>query len=93
MVSLDRPWRVSLRMSQKCCPLLQKKLKDRLEGVDYVYNFLATRQNRKTTGLIGVIVPRFQDLFFASLLDSIEKAARVAGYTIITQSSHGEKGL
>jgi DNA-binding LacI/PurR family transcriptional regulator len=75
----------------KVLPSTSKKIKDRLEGVDYVYNFLATRQNRKTTGLIGVIVPRFQDLFFASLLDSIEKAARVAGYTIITQSSHGEK--
>ncbi len=71
-------------------PSTSKKIKERLEGVDYVYNFLATRQNRKSTGLIGVIVPRFEDLFFASLLDSIEAAARSAGFTMITQSSHGE---
>lgn len=71
-------------------PSTSRKIKERLEGVDYVYNFLATRQNRKTTGLIGVIVPRFEDLFFASLLDSIEVAARSAGFTIITQSSHGD---
>lgn len=71
-------------------PSTSKKIKERLESVDYVYNFLATRQNRKSTGLIGVIVPHFEDLFFASLLDSIEAAARSAGFTMITQSSHGE---
>jgi len=71
-------------------PSTSKKIKERLEGVDYVYNFLATRQNRKSTGLIGVIVPRFEDLFFASLLDSIEAAARSLGFTMITQSSHGK---
>lgn len=70
-------------------PSTAKKIKERLEDVDYVYNFLATRQNRKSTGLIGVIVPHFKDLFFASLLDSIESAARSAGFTMITQSSHG----
>jgi DNA-binding LacI/PurR family transcriptional regulator len=71
-------------------PSTSKKIKDGLAKVDYVYNFLATRQNRKSTGLIGVIVPHFEDLFFASLLDSIEAAAREAGFTMITQSSHGE---
>lgn len=74
-------------------PSTSLKIKERLEGVDYVYNFLATRQNRKSTGLIGVIVPRFEDLFFASLLDSIETAARGAGFTMITQSSHGEQAF
>jgi DNA-binding LacI/PurR family transcriptional regulator len=72
-------------------PSTSKKIKERLEGVDYVYNFLATRQNRKSTGLIGVIVPHFEDLFFACLLDSIEAAARSAGFTMITQSSHGKQ--
>ncbi|KEJ88707.1 LacI family DNA-binding transcriptional regulator [Sulfitobacter donghicola] len=71
-------------------PSTAKKIKDRLSEVDYVYNFLATRQNRKSTDLIGVVVPHFEDLFFASLLGSIETAARAAGFTIITQSSHGD---
>jgi len=71
-------------------PSTAKKIKERLSEVDYVYNFLATRQNRKSTGLIGVVIPHFEDLFFASLLDSIEAAARAAGFTIITQSSHGD---
>lgn len=73
-------------------PSTAKKIKTALEGVDYVYNFLATRQNRKSTGLIGVVIPQFKDLFFASLLDSIETAVREAGFTMITQCSHGESG-
>jgi len=66
------------------------KIEEGLAEVDYVYNFLATRQNRKSTSLIGVIVPHYKDLFFASLLDSIEAAAQSAGLTIITQSSKGK---
>lgn len=71
-------------------PSTAKKIKEGLREVDYVYNFLATRQNRKSTGLIGVVIPHFEDLFFASLLDSIEVAVRGAGCTMITQSSHGD---
>ena len=66
------------------------KIKARLEGVDYVYNFIATRQNRKSSGLIGVIIPHYNDLFFTSLLEAIEDAARKAGLTVITQSSDGD---
>lgn len=71
-------------------PTTAKKIESALRDVDYVYNFLATRQNRKSTGLIGVVIPHFKDLFLASLLDAIETAARKVGYTIITQSSHGD---
>ena len=71
-------------------PSTAKKIGEGLEKVDYVYNFLATRQNRKSTGLIGVVIPHVEDLFFASLLDSIEEAERAAGFTIITQCSYGE---
>lgn len=67
-----------------------RKIKEKLAEVDYVYNFIATRQNRKSTGLIGVIIPHYNDLFFTSLLESIEIAARTAGYTVITQSSEGD---
>lgn len=66
-----------------------KKIKERLEEVDYVYNFIATRQNRKSSGLIGVIIPYYNDLFFTSLLEAIERAARATGLTVITQSSDG----
>lgn len=71
-------------------PSTSRKIQERLAEVDYVYNFLATRQNRKSTGLIGVIIPHYKDLFFTSLLEVIEKAARGLDYTIITQSSDGD---
>ncbi|MFN3253382.1 LacI family DNA-binding transcriptional regulator [Roseibium album] len=70
-------------------PSTSRKIKERLAEVDYVYNFIATRQNRKSSGLIGVIIPHYKDLFFTSLLEAIERAARDAGYTVITQSSNG----
>ena len=70
-------------------PSTSQKIKERLAEVDYVYNFIATRQNRKSSGLIGVIVPHYSDLFFASLLEAIKKAVCGTGYTMITQSSDG----
>ncbi|PIE08075.1 MAG: LacI family transcriptional regulator [Rhodobacterales bacterium] len=71
-------------------PSTSQKIRERLEGVDYVYNFMATRQNRKSTELIGVIVPHLKDMFFAALLEAIERHARGLGYTIMTQSSDGD---
>jgi len=71
-------------------PSTSKKIEERLAGVDYVYNFIATRQNRKSSGLVGVVIPYYNDLFFTSLLGAIENAARAAGYTVITQSSYGD---
>ena len=46
-----------------------------LERVEYVPNFFATRLNRKSTGMIGVIIPYLNDLFFTKLLEAIERAA------------------
>lgn len=61
-----------------------------LAEVEYVPNFFATRMNRKSTGMIGVIIPYFNDLFFTRLLQSIEIAAMDAGLTVITQCSHSD---
>ena len=68
----------------------RERIEAALERVDYVPNFFATRMNRKSTGLVGVIVPYYNDLFFTSLLGAIESAAREAGCTVIAQSSHGD---
>lgn len=69
------------------------KIETALQRVDYVPNFFATRMNRKATGLIGVIIPYLNDLFYTSLLEAIERAAIAADYTVITQSSHGDAAL
>ena len=64
-----------------------------LETVDYIPNFYATKMNRKSTGLIGVIVPYLNDLFFTTLIQAIEKSALRAEYVVIIQSSHGDPEL
>lgn len=71
-------------------PATSRKIKEKLQEVDYVYNFMATRQNRKSSGLVGVIIPHYSDLFFTTLLEAIEAAARSAGLTVIAQSSDGD---
>jgi DNA-binding LacI/PurR family transcriptional regulator len=67
-----------------------EKIRLGLERVEYVPNFFATRMNRKSTGMIGVIIPYLNDLFFTRLLESIEIAAMGAGFTVITQCSHSD---
>jgi DNA-binding LacI/PurR family transcriptional regulator len=67
-----------------------ERIRRGLEQVEYIPNFFATRMNRKTTGMIGVIIPYLNDLFFTRLLESIERAAMRAGYTVITQCSHSD---
>ena len=64
-----------------------------LERVEYVPNFFATRLNRKSTGMIGVIIPYLNDLFFTKLLEAIEVAAMDAGLTVITQCSHSDPAI
>ena len=67
-----------------------ERIRSGLEKVDYTPNFFATRMNRKSTGMIGVIIPYLNDLFFTRLLEAIERAAMRAGYTVITQCSHAD---
>lgn len=69
------------------------KIEAGLAQVDYVPNFFAINMNRKRTGLIGVIVPYLNDLFFTSLIQAIEFAALDRDYMILTQSSHGDPAL
>lgn len=65
-----------------------ERIRRGLERVDYTPNFFATRMNRRSTGMIGVIIPYLNDLHFTKLLEAIEVAAMEAGYTVITQCSH-----
>lgn len=74
-------------------PSTAQKIERLLVDVDYVPNFFATRMNRKTSGLIGVIIPHLSDLFFTSLIEEIEVQARAAGFTIFIQSSNGDPNL
>lgn len=69
------------------------RIEEGLARVEYVPNFFATRLNRKSTGMIGVIIPYLNDLFFTKLLESVEVAAMEAGLTVITQCSHSDPAI
>jgi len=71
----------------------RERIEKALDTVDYVPNFFATKMNRQSTRIIGVIVPYLNDLFFTSLIQSIEESALKYGYTIIIQSAHGDPAL
>lgn len=68
----------------------RRRIEKGLKEVEYVPNFFATRLNRKSKGMIGVIIPYLNDLFFNKLLAAIERAAMEDGFTVITQFSHSE---
>lgn len=87
--TLSRYFQDSERVSRTS----RERIKEGLERVEYVPNFFATRMNRKSTGMIGVIIPYLNDLFFTKLLESIERAAMDAGFTVITQCSHSDPDI
>jgi len=66
------------------------RIEQALDTVDYTPNFFATKMNRKSTGLIGVIVPHLNDLFFTSLIQKLESRALRADYMGIVQNAHGD---
>lgn len=74
-------------------PATVARIEAGLATVEYVPNFFATRLNRKSTGMIGVIIPYLNDLFFTKLLESVEVAAMDAGLTVITQCSHSDPAI
>lgn len=69
------------------------RIEEGLAQVEYVPNFFATRLNRKSTGMIGVIIPYFNDLFFTKLLEAIERAAMAAGFRVLTKCSHSDPAI
>ena len=71
----------------------RERIQQGLERVEYVPNFFATRMNRASTGMIGVIIPYLNDLFFTRLLEAIELAAMEAGYSVITKCSHSDPDI
>lgn len=75
---------------QRVSKTSRARIEGGLERVEYVPNFFATRMNRASTGMIGVIIPYLNDLFFTRLLEAIELAAMDAGFSVITKCSHSD---
>lgn len=70
----------------------KKKIFDAAQEMGYRTNHFARNLRNQNTRTIGVIVPRLNSYFMASVIAGIEKVANDAGYNlIISQSSESSK--
>lgn len=66
----------------------KKKINDLAEQYGYQTNHFARNLRKQRTNTIGVIIPRLNSYFMATVIAGIEQIANVAGYNlIISQSS------
>jgi len=72
---------------------MRARIEQALATVDYTPNFFATKMNRKSSRLIGVVVPYLNDLFYTSLIQDIEDYALRADYMVIVQNAQGDPKL
>jgi LacI family transcriptional regulator len=72
-------------------PAINKKTKIRIvemaESMGYRSNTFASNLRKRKTNTIGVIIPRLNSQFVASVLGAMEKTANDAGYNIIVSQS------
>lgn len=72
-------------------PAISKKTKKRIvemaEEMGYRSNNFASNLRKKKTNTIGVIIPRLNSHFVASVLGAMEKVANDSGYNIIMSQS------
>lgn len=65
----------------------KKRIVDMAEEMGYRSNNFASNLRKKKTNTIGVIIPRLNSHFVASVLGAMEKVANDAGYNIIVSQS------
>jgi len=66
----------------------RKSVNDAMKQLNYHPNEIARSLLRKRSNIIGLIVPSVGHLFFAELVESIEKHAYDEGYKILLCNSH-----
>jgi len=65
----------------------KKKIVDTAEALGYRSNTFASSLRKKKSNTIGVIIPRLNSHFVASVLGAVEKIANDSGYNIIMSQS------
>lgn len=71
----------------------RKRIESALERFDYRPNIYAINQNRRSTKIIGIVVPFLADPFFSELARRVERLCIAAGYRPLTLGSHGDAAL
>jgi DNA-binding LacI/PurR family transcriptional regulator len=71
----------------------REKIEQALLVHDYRPNLFAVNLNKKTTNIIGVVVPDMADPLYSSLVRHIELNCAANGYLVIALSSRGDPRL
>jgi DNA-binding LacI/PurR family transcriptional regulator len=71
----------------------RKLVESAIQELNYVPNELARNLFRKTSGIIGLIVPHISTYFFAELIEAIEDAATKKGYKLMIFNSKNDVEL
>lgn len=56
--------------------------------LDYEPNYLSSALRKGKSNLVGVIIPRFNNHFFSSVVENIEKVLNLNGYSVIMTQSN-----
>ncbi len=70
----------------------KKRITEMAAEMGYRFNHFASNLRKKSTQIIGVIIPRLNSHFVASVLGGMEKIANDAGYNIIVSQSMESTG-
>ncbi|MGY0400199.1 MAG: LacI family DNA-binding transcriptional regulator [Ostreibacterium sp.] len=81
----DNPNKVSLRS--------RGKIESALSKVDYQPSLLASNLMRKSSNIIGVLIPSLGDPFYAYIVEHIERFALQYGYMVMIECSYGDSDL
>ena len=65
----------------------RKRIFDKAKEMGYQQNHFASNLRRSRSNTIGVIVPRLNSYFMASVISGMEKVANAAGYNLIISQS------
>lgn len=71
-------------------PATRQKIEQALSRYDYRPNLFAVNLNKKSSNIIGVVVPDTADPFYANVVRHIELNCSANGYLVIVLSSRGD---
>ena len=68
----------------------REKIEEAIKALNYTPNIMARSLITKKTSVIGVVVPGITNLFFPTIVESVEKRLKVDGYSISLCNTGGD---
>lgn len=74
-------------------PETREKVQAAIDALQYVPNVQARELNTRHSSTIGVVVPGLGNMFFAEVIDGIEKSMRRQGYSLLLNCAQNDPEL